>query len=196
MRLIDRFVSEWAAPSLKAVGFRKSHRKFTLSGSVQIQLDFRLHPLGYAGETFWIEWWRWSEAGPTHLPERIETPPVMSLDPATRAVWPPEYFFTQVQLWRITEDTAQLYGPMLRDLLEQTFIPIWLRLREQESTHLTPEDRASVGRVSGLMHAVFNVLGERVAGGDTDRLEPELTRIEQDYPDNVWVQWWRSVQKS
>lgn len=194
-RAIDALVSAWAGPSFRSAGFTKKHRVFTATGpqGVHLRIEFRLYPLPVRCDTFWFEWTSWTETDRSHLAARVPIPPLMCLDRAFNAVFPPDYAWQAVDLWRVDAETVESYGPLLAEQVGRV-LPYWSQILAQSAPPGPAEDIwKCMARLRPPRTEEAELATERVVAGQLDSVEREIRHLVVRYPDNVWTQWWSSL---
>lgn len=193
-RSIDVLVSDWAAAPFRAGGFKKKHRLFSATGErgVHLRIEFRLHPLPVRCDTFWFEWTPSSQDDHRYLASRVPIPPAMCLDADYAAVFPPEYVMDSVDLWRVSADTVETYGPLLIDQIGR-FMPYWQQILSGPTAQPPDTVWTCVKRLQPPRSELATEVAENVVAGHAEASAHQIRQLATQYPNNAWTLWWRGL---
>lgn len=210
------FFEKWALPSLSDVGFVRDQglRWVLRSGNVRITVQFQSfdHVRGY--DLLACHWDLWADSLaslPPHLRSsdaregELTIPPTMTADMAfyrgndalTKAG-------VQQRIWRVTTSNSDEYGEQLRTRIDGFLLPAWQRAATDQNAELTDDDLTAVKRVTfparfndrsqtNQQRHVINLVAQEVFNDPFDRVDRLLADVSIDEPENVWVQFWKTV---
>jgi len=192
---LDWLLANKVDPVLRPAGFRRKRRTYTLGRRPgrAVTVQFRSHSLPDK-ISFFLEW----GADPAVSTNDLDAAPIESGEPFyTRLAMPPELAGPtgdrSHDTWKVPLSEADRYADALAALLIQEYVPMWRGLMDRPKFGLTTGEETYLIDATQPTWAPAHRIALNFLTATADELDAHLRQLEEHYPTNHWVRWWRQA---